>query len=401
MMNTPVRGRYRALKPIRSLPPQPKHHARTVCATGTTVQAVALLLVAALLAANALAATPAIRGDLPERPKIRIGAATISVPEAQGITAVFEVSLTIPDAAQDTTVEYTTVDATARAHLDYAATSGTLTIPAGETAEVIRVPIIDDSEPEEDESFKFRLSNPSSNVDLSRNFIQTVTITDNDALAQDGNIRLARENVEVYAPDDCRDRQGNALAYCEVREGRLELEMDGVWGTLCDDNWTDTNSAVACRQLGYPGAVANGERFLAAHFGPGDESMPIWLDNVSCLGDEERLVDCPLFQTRFGEHNCGHDEDVGIRCLSNNDGSSVQDGALRLVKDGTKVYAPDDCRDGEGNIMEKCATREGGWNSPTTASGVPCAMTIGPMAMRPSRAGSSASPAPSRTAGGS
>ena len=114
MMNTPVRGLYRALKPIRSLPPHPKHHARTVCATGTTVQAVALLLVAALLAANALAATPAIRGDLPERPKIRIGAATISVPEAQGITAVFEVSLTIPDAAQDTTVEYTTVDATAQ-----------------------------------------------------------------------------------------------------------------------------------------------------------------------------------------------------------------------------------------------------------------------------------------------
>ena len=65
-----------------------------------------------------------------------------------------------------------------------------------------------------------------------------------------------------------------------AHEGRLEIYHDGQWGTVCDDYWTDEESGVACRQLGYPGAESNTGRFLQAHFGQG--SGPIWLDNVLC-----------------------------------------------------------------------------------------------------------------------
>ena len=358
MMNSPVRGRSCDSLPPRSLPIQAEQRACTVRSCGMPIHVLTILLAAALLATNALAAAPAIRDDVTERPKIGIGAATVSVPEKQGVSAAFEVSLTVPDPAQDTSVDYTTVDNTARAQLDYVATSGRLTIPAGAIAAMIFVPIIDDSVPEDPESFRMVLSNQSGNADLSRHFAQTVSIVDDDAPAQ-GGIRLVRDDLEVYAPDDCRDRQGNALASCDVREGRLEVEIDGVWGTVCDDHWTDINAAVACKELGYPGSVRNGERFLAAYFGAGDESMPIWFDNLSCYGDENRLIDCPLFQTRIGEHNCGHDEDVGIRCLSDDSGASPQGGALRLAKDDVTAYGPDDCRDGQGNVVETCSTREG------------------------------------------
>ncbi|KAJ8040920.1 Deleted in malignant brain tumors 1 protein [Holothuria leucospilota] len=93
------------------------------------------------------------------------------------------------------------------------------------------------------------------------------------------------------------------------RQGRVEIQVDNVWGTICDDNFDDKEADVICRQLGYAWAQV-GYNWGNARFGQG--TGPIHLDDLQCSGTERSITDCP--HGGVGNHNCGHHEDASVSC---------------------------------------------------------------------------------------
>ncbi|ELT96946.1 hypothetical protein CAPTEDRAFT_171695 [Capitella teleta] len=86
-------------------------------------------------------------------------------------------------------------------------------------------------------------------------------------------------------------------------EGRLEVYYAQQWGTVCDDEFDDIDAGVFCRMLGYGCGV-----YLMSP----KEGGPIWLDDIGCNGQEDHVSECP--KSSWGITNCGHTEDVSIRC---------------------------------------------------------------------------------------
>ncbi len=68
----------------------------------------------------------------------------------------------------------------------------------------------------------------------------------------------------------------------------------------------ESSAQVVCRQLGF--SVID-TIFI---FGDSDSIGPIWLDNVQCVGNETKLIDCP--SNEVGVNNCSRRNDIGLRC---------------------------------------------------------------------------------------
>lgn len=94
------------------------------------------------------------------------------------------------------------------------------------------------------------------------------------------------------------------------REGRVELYVDDVWKTVCDDGWDVNDADVVCQMLGYPSAEAAP---LRASYGAG--TGDILLSGVDCNGMESSIFECD--HSGLTVPNCDHSEDAGVVCSPN------------------------------------------------------------------------------------
>ncbi|KAG7214371.1 hypothetical protein INR49_023082 [Caranx melampygus] len=88
--------------------------------------------------------------------------------------------------------------------------------------------------------------------------------------------------------------------------GRLEVYMNGQWGSICDTHWTDRDASVICRQLGL-GEI--GTALQHSYFSPGSI---FHYERLGCRGNEKSLLECR--SRRFVTADCNHGNEAGVVC---------------------------------------------------------------------------------------
>ncbi|XP_060690400.1 deleted in malignant brain tumors 1 protein-like [Hemiscyllium ocellatum] len=124
--------------------------------------------------------------------------------------------------------------------------------------------------------------------------------------------------VEPWSESDCNHKEDAGVICSDHRavrlqdganpcQGRVEVFYNGTWGTVCSDSFDMEDAEVVCKQLSCGSAQS-----VDADVTFGSGSGPIWLDDVNCRLHDMFLWQCP--SSPWGEHDCDHQEDVGVVC---------------------------------------------------------------------------------------
>lgn len=150
--------------------------------------------------------------------------------------------------------------------------------------------------------------------------------------------------------------------------GLLVANLSSGVGTVCNDGFNNAAASVICREMGYAEARAwytsNGDQEWSMQ-----ADYPITLDDVSCPEPYFPFSTC----TYLTEHNCGHQEDVFLRCsdadppakeyfyLVDFYGQAVLNTGLLLASGVGSPRTGTVCNDGFSDVVAHVICREMGY----------------------------------------
>jgi hypothetical protein len=126
----------------------------------------------------------------------------------------------------------------------------------------------------------------------------------------EGMVRVCNSSLSCCYSSSCKD---------DVAEGLVEVFHNGYWGSVCvtqDDIGGATSakniSRVVCRQLGFDDGSPSPNNTIIT-------DTLIWLDSVSCLGNERKLENCRIKSwgvIREGCHSDNNMQHLHVNCTN-------------------------------------------------------------------------------------
>ncbi|XP_076465365.1 scavenger receptor cysteine-rich domain-containing protein DMBT1-like [Babylonia areolata] len=103
----------------------------------------------------------------------------------------------------------------------------------------------------------------------------------------------------------------------KANEGRVEISVGGVWGTVCKYFWDDREARVFCRNQGYSDGYSIRNTFGTRGSGP------MWLSYLRCQGTESSLHQCshdgfsdaPVDDGYYSYGCSSHNNDAYVSCV--------------------------------------------------------------------------------------
>ena len=179
---------------------------------------------------------------------------------------------------------------------------------------------------------------------------RTIAISTPPGNCSDGDLRLAG---------------GSDNAVDGTRVGRVEICVNNAWGSVCNTSFGLPDARVACAQTGAfsrEGKCIVSRLILVVttptiHAGAVIESgvfpnspVPIFLDQLLCVGDELSLQDCASGSSSLGLTACDHTQDVAVQCT----GTSNIIFILCILMDGFLSLDIDECLTSNGGCEHRC-----------------------------------------------
>ena len=96
--------------------------------------------------------------------------------------------------------------------------------------------------------------------------------------------------------------------------GRVEVRVNGVWGTVCSRYWDRWDAGVMCKSQGF----SDGD-VIKVPSGVTRATGPVWSANLRCGGTESELNDClhQGWQEDSGSYCKYHTQDAAAFCYTN------------------------------------------------------------------------------------